>query len=151
METLSRMPGRTYIADIVAFDADDVPVMLVEVKARQEESEFDQPQLVQYLQMASNIPYAMLVTLRDIQIFEWKSQTLSLLLTAPTADALTFYESEFGRKTIYEYYLTALVETWLRDVAFHWKSETPPLFDQLTQLGLVKKLDNGTTRSEQML
>jgi len=151
METLQKMSARVYLADIVVFDADDVPVMLVEVKARQDEKVFDQEQLVQYLQAAPNIPYAMLVTLRDIQIFEWKSQTLSLLLTAPTADVLSDYEPEFREKNIYEYYLTTLVETWLRDVAYHWKSATPPLFDQLSQLEIVAKLNNGTTRTEQML
>jgi len=151
METLNIMPGRTYIADIVAFNKDDVPVMLVEVKARHEEKIFDREQLMQYLQAAPAIPYAMLVTRRDIQIFEWKSQTLSLLLTAATADVLSTYEPEFRQKTIYEYYLTALVETWLRDVAYHWQSATPPLFNQLSRLGLAEKLSNGTTRSEQML
>ena len=151
METLSRMSGRAHIADIVAFDANDVPVMLIEVKARPEEKVYDREQLVQYLQAAPSIPYAMLVTLRDIQIFEWKSQTLSLLLTTPTADVLSAYEPEFREKTIYEYYLATLVEAWLRDVAFHWQSETPPLFNQLTQLGLAEKLDNGTTRREQEL
>ena len=151
METLSRKTTGIHRADIVAFDADDVPVMLVEVKARQNENEFDREQLVQYLQAAPAIPYAMLVTLRDIQIFAWKSQTLSLLLTTSTAEVLSDYDSEFRQKTIYEYYLTTLVETWLRDVAYHWKSAVPPLFSQLTRLGLVEKLDNGTTRREQEL
>ncbi len=151
METLNRMVSRNYIADIVAFDANDVPVMLVEVRARQEGNAFGQERLTQYLQKAVVIPYAMLVTLHDIQIFAWDSQTLSLLLTAPTADALSFYEPEFDQKTIYHNYLTTLVETWLRDVAYHWKSETPPLFDRLTQLGLAEKLNEGTTRQEQPL
>ena len=151
METLNRMPGRVYAADIVAFNSDDVPVMLVEVKARQEEKVFDTEQLIQYLQAAPAIPYAMLVTLHTIQIFEWKSQALSLLLTVPTADVLSTYEPEFGQKTIYEYYLTALVETWLRDVAYNWQSATPPLFNQLSRLGLAAELNNGTTRTEQML
>lgn len=151
METLKRETTGIHRADIVVFDADDVPVMLVEVKARQEEKVFDQQQLVQYLQAAPNIPYAMLVTLRSIQIFEWKSQTLSLLLTTPTADVLSDYEPEFRQKNIYHDYLKTLVETWLRDVAYHWKSLMPPLFEQLSQLGLTKKLNEGTTRQEQAL
>lgn len=151
METLSRMRGSAYIADIVAFNSDDVPVMLVEVKARQEEKVFDKEQLVQYLQAAPAIPYAMLVTLRDIQIFEWKSQTPSSLLTVPTADILSVYDKEFSKKNTYHDYLTTLTEAWLRDVAYHWKSTTPPLFDQLTQLDLSGKLNNGTTRQEQTI
>lgn len=151
METLNRMPSRVYTADIVAFSSDDVPVMLVEVKARQEEKVFDKEQLIQYLQAAPDIPYATLVTLRDVQIFEWKSQTLSSLMTASTVDVLSEYEPEFGQKTIYEYYLTTLVETWLRDVAYHWKLASPPLFEQLSRLGLAEKLNEGTTRQEQAL
>jgi hypothetical protein len=149
METLERKSIGLYDADIVVLDADDVPVMLVEVKARQDEKVFDQEQLVQYLQAAPNIPYAMLVTLRDIQIFEWRSQALSLLLTAPTADVLSVYDSEFRKKNIYRDYLTTLVEAWLRDVAYHWKLTTPPLFEQLSRLGLAEKLSDGTTRQEQ--
>ena len=149
METLNRKSAGRYHADIIALDADDVPLLLVEVKARQEEKVYDREQLVQYLQQAVSIPYAMLVTLRDIQIYEWKSQALSLLLTAPTADVLSIYDVEFSKKTIYEYYLTALVEAWLRDVAYHWKSATPPLFEQLSQLGLAQKLNEGTTNREQ--
>ena len=151
MEILNKLPGSAFVADIVVYDSDDVPVMLVEVKARQEEKVFDREQLMQYLQAAPAISYAMLVTLRDIQIFEWKSQTLSLLLAVPTADVLSFYEPEFSQKNIYYDYLTTLVETWLRDVAYHWKSPTPPLFEQLSRLGLAEKLNEGTTRQEQTL
>ncbi len=151
METLDRKSIGLYDADIVVLDADDVPVMLVEVKVRHEGSPFDQEQLRQYLQQAADIQYAMLVTLRDIQIYEWKSQTLSLLLTAPTADVLSVYEPEFAQKNIYYDYLTTLVEAWLRDVAYHWKLTMPPLLEQLDQLGLAEKLNNGTTRTEQML
>ncbi len=151
METLDREATGTYYADILAFDANDNPIMLVEVKARHEDSTFDQEQLEQYLTYTKDISYAMLVTLRDIQIYEWKSQTLSLLLKASTADVLSVYEPEFLEKNIYHYYLATLVEVWLRDVEFHWKSETPPLFEQLSQLGLAEKLNEGTTRSEQEL
>ena len=151
METLDRRFTGIYRADIVALDADDSPVMLVEVKARQEDSVFDREQLQRYLQAAQNVPYAMLVTLRDMHLYEWKSATLSLLLTVPTADVLSVYEPEFRKKNIYENYLATLVEAWLRDVAYHWKSAAPPLFDQLTRLGLTEKLDNGTTRREQEL
>ena len=67
----------------------------------------------------------MLVTLEDIRIFRWDGAALSEVLHLPTADALSFYDPEFREKRVYEDYLAALVETWLRDVAYHWKSEAP--------------------------
>ncbi len=151
METLHRKSSELYDADIVALDAADVPVMLIDVKARQEEGAFDQEQLTRHLRQAISVPYAMLVTLRDIQIYEWKSQALSLLLTAPTADVLSVYDPEYRQKNIYHYYLTTLVEVWLRDVAYQWKSATPPLLEQLSRLGLAEKLNEGTTLREQEL
>ena len=144
MKTLSKL-----YADILVLDKNDDPVMLVEVKARRQESSFDREQIKQYLQEAAEtIPYAMLVTLSTTKIFSWNRVSLSEVFQTPTADALSVYEPDFGDKTIYEYYLTTLVESWLRDVAYHWKSETPPLFDKLSEIGLAERLQNGTTTVE---
>lgn len=139
-------------ADIIALDAQDRPVLLIEVKARPHENIYDRPQLVDDLREAGHVlPYAMLVTLEDIRIFRWDGAALSELLHLPTADALSFYDPEFREKTIYSYYLIRLIETWLRDVAYHWKSEAPPFFEQLTQIGLTERIKDGTTKNENAL
>jgi len=139
-------------ADIIALDAQDRPVLLIEVKARPQENIYDRQQLVDDLREAGPVlPYAMLVTLEDIRIFRWDGAALSELLHLPTADALSFYDPEFREKPIYGYYLIRLVETWLRDVAYHWKSEIPPFFEELTQIGLAERIKDGNTRNEDAL
>ncbi len=44
-------------------------------------------------------------------------------------------------------YLETLVEAWLRDLAYHWKSETPPESEKLAEIGLLQRLEGGTTHS----
>lgn len=147
MKTLNRPR-----ADILVFDRNDDPVMLVEIKARTQESSFDREQMTQYLrETVETIPYAMLVTLNTIQIFSWNGSSFSELFLTSTAEALSFYEPDFSHKTIYEYYLTALVESWLRDIAYHWKSETPPLLEELRAIGLAERLHNGNTIMEEAI
>ena len=135
-------------ADIIALDAQDRPVLLIEVKGRPHENIYDRQQLVDDLRGAGHVlPYAMLVTLEDTRIFRWDGAALSELLHLPTADALSFYDPEFREKRIYGDYLTALVETWLRDIAYRWKSEAPPFLDNLAKIGLAERLGNGTTEN----
>jgi hypothetical protein len=46
----------------------------------------------------------------------------------------------------FESYLLTLVEAWLRDLAYHWKSEDPPGSEELGRAGLLEKLEGGTTQ-----
>lgn len=135
-------------ADIIALDAEDRPVLLIEVKGRPQENIYDRQQLVDDLREAGHVlPYAMLVTLEDIRIFHWDGAALFELVHLPTADALSFYDPEFREKRIYGDYLTALVETWLRDVAYRWKSDAPPFLTSLDRIGLAERLGGGTTEN----
>jgi hypothetical protein len=61
---------------------------------------------------------------------------------------LRHYDAEFSNKRIFELYLTTLVEAWLRDLAYHWKSEKPPASEQLAAIGLLQQLEGGTTQPE---
>jgi len=136
-------------ADIIALDAQDRPVLLIEVKARPQENIYDREQLVEDLiEAGSVLPYAMLVTLEDIRIFRWDGAALTEILHLPTAEALSFYDPEFVEKPIYSYYLVRLVEVWLRDVAYHWKSEVPPFLGQLDRIGLAEGIKEGTTKNK---
>jgi len=130
-------------------------VLIVEVKATELKSrEAKQKiisQLKSYLQAANtNIPFAMLVDLEDIEIFQGDDASLSAkpIASLKTMDVLRHYEAEFGTKRIFELYLTALVEAWLRDLAYHWKSEKPPASEQLAAIGLLQQLEGGTTQLE---
>lgn len=58
---------------------------------------------------------------------------------------LKHYDPEFPSKRVFESYLLTLVEGWLRDLAYHWKSENPPGSEELGKAGLLEKLEGGTT------
>lgn len=156
MENTKVEQKNSVLADIIAFSNNGEPILLVEVKTSGLKSANNlyiakaMDKLVSYLKLADKlIPFAMLVTLEDIQIYEWDGINLSKPLAyLRTADILSYYEAEFSSKKIFSLYLTTLVEAWLRDLAYHWKSQNPPAAKELEKIGLLEKLANGTTQTE---
>jgi hypothetical protein len=67
------------------------------------------------------------------------------LVILDTPEVLNRYDPESSRKRIFESYMLTLVEAWLRDLAYHWKSENPPGADELRQAGLLDRIKGGTT------
>src|SRR5262245_58075363 len=122
--------------DILGLDAQSVPVLVAEVKTRPIESGLVEAQLTDYLRrFGVNVPYAMVVDRRTIRVFHWDGKDLlGPVYEAPTAEILSFYDEEFSKKEIFEFYLQTLVEAWLRDVAYHWKSEAPPGYRELERI-----------------
>lgn len=141
-------------ADIVVQDRDGQAVLLVEVKGtklkNQKSKEISVSQLKSYLQNGNNhIPFVMLVDLEDIDIFQGDDSNLSKPVSSlKTATVLNHYDSEFSSKRIFVPYLETLVEAWLRDLAYHWKSNTPPASEQLAAIGLLQSLEGGTTQAD---
>lgn len=143
-------------ADVVALDKDGQIVLLVEVKSvdlklkGRKIMESAISQLVSYLKAANcGIPFAMLVDLENIRIFQWDgANLLEPDRYLKTANILSHYDPEFSNKRIYGLYLSTLVEAWLRDLAYHWKSEKPPATEELAVIGLLQKLVGGTTQLE---
>ncbi|KJH70159.1 hypothetical protein [Aliterella atlantica] len=143
-------------ADVIAFSKNGEPVLLVEVKSSEPNSKNDLyihqaiNKIISYLRGADElIPFAMLVTLKNIQIYQWDGIKLSEPIAClQTGDVLSYYETEFKNKKIFHLYLTTLVEAWLRDLAYHWKFPNPPAKKELETIGLVKRLVNGTTQAE---
>jgi hypothetical protein len=139
--------------DIIAEDKSGKTILLVEVKARHLEGKQQKDWFIEkvksYLQAANTqIPFAMLVDLEDIQIFRCDgtdlSEPVSYIKAAPV---LSYYEPRYGKKRIFHHYLEGLVEAWLRDLAYHWKSQTPPASEQIAEIGLLQQLEDGNTYS----
>ncbi|HSF74319.1 MAG TPA: hypothetical protein VLA84_11025 [Microcoleus sp.] len=160
METESLEIELPIDADIVALDKDDRIVVLIEVKinqakekvATQRITEGALKQIKHFLSKLSEknvvIPYAMIVTLENIIVFKWDGNVLSeAVLSLKTADILHYYDSKLGDQRIFEPYLTRLIEAWLRDLAYNWKSEIPPAAEQIAAIGLLPLLAGGTTNS----
>jgi hypothetical protein len=72
--------------------------------------------------------------------------------TFSAGDILTTYDPKYREKAdaggILWSYLTALIVAWLRDMAYHWKSEKPPGTDELEKIGLAARLEGGWAQEE---
>ncbi|NJK69197.1 MAG: hypothetical protein HC789_15415 [Microcoleus sp. CSU_2_2] len=146
--------------DIIALDKDDRVVMLIEVKIIQAQEKAAKQRIVDRMiswmkavlakmsEERTLIPYAMFVDTEQIQIFKWDGVNLSEpVCFLNTGEILRYYELEFGSKWISERYLGSLIESWLRDLAYNWKSEIPPESEQIAIIGLLQRLAGGTTKA----
>ncbi|MEG3938194.1 hypothetical protein QT995_08530 [Microcoleus sp. S36b_A3] len=146
--------------DIIALDKDDRVVVLIEVKIIQAQEPAAKQRIADYMiswmkavlakisEQRTIIPYAMFVDTEEILIFKWNGENLSKpVCTLNTAKILHSYEPEFGTKWISERYLESLIESWLEDLAYNWKSEMPAASEQIARIGLLQRLAGGTTKS----
>ncbi|MEH2045867.1 hypothetical protein [Nostoc sp.] len=86
------------------------------------------------------VPYAMTATPENIIFFKWDGKNLETLYTFPTHEVMSEYDSKFASKRISKSYLEILVESWLRDLAYNWKTDNPPKLQELKQIDFVQKL-----------
>ncbi|MEC4815928.1 MAG: hypothetical protein SAK29_22040 [Scytonema sp. PMC 1069.18] len=141
--------------DIVALDKEGQVVLIVKVKGfpfdfnKKKTRENAILELKEYLKATHNqIPFAMLVDLEKIFIFHWDGNQLSEpLLCLNTGDVLSHYEPEFKNKQIFSLYLIGLTEAWLRDLAYHWKTQVPSASKEMAEIGLFEMLEEGTTQA----
>jgi hypothetical protein len=138
--------------DIIFQDRNGKPIILVAAKSRElqpKEAERAITQLESHLQVSNqNIPFAMLVDAKNIKLFQWDGNRISTpVVILETASVLQEYEPKYGQKKIFWSYFETLVEAWLRDLAYHWKSKTPPEIEKLAEIGLLQHLQGGTTIS----
>jgi putative addiction module component (TIGR02574 family) len=133
--------------DVLVLDAAERPLMLVEVRDRVLEPDLaDRLRDFMAAEQTHGAPFGMIVDLETIRIFAFSPEkTATTLATLPTADAFSFYRPEFARMTIYHAYLSALTEAWLRDLAYHWKSQSPPGQELFDKLGVLSRLKDGWT------
>jgi hypothetical protein len=143
------------LPDIIATDKDEQVILIAEVAGfpfdfqAQKAKDKGRLQLIEYLQAAKTlIPFAMLVDKENIWIFRWDGNNLSApILCLNTADVLSHYEPDFRNINVYKLYMTTLTEAWLRDLAYHWKSEIPPIAKEFSDIDLMQRLEDGTTKS----
>jgi len=140
------------IADILAEDSSGRPLLLAEIKGRVTDQE-SADRLLSFLEAVEPpIPFGMVADPETIRILKFDcGNPHGFGQTFRTADVLIHYDPQFAKKRILHDYLGTLVEAWLRDLAYHWKSEVPPGTDELTTIGLLPRLEGGTTRSEVVL
>ncbi|NET01843.1 MAG: hypothetical protein F6K61_14970 [Sphaerospermopsis sp. SIO1G1] len=141
-----------YFPNIVFRNRNDNIVLLVETKAEMLEDDLRQNAISQletyYLNnikrdIQTDIPFGMLVDLEEINIFPLtEKQNINNLISLKTNDILSTYDPEFSQKKIFNFHLETLVKSWLRDLAYHWNSDSPPAYQEVARIGLLSLMEN---------
>ncbi len=138
-----------YRLDLVAVDKEEQTILIGGVRAHPvAESDATEELTTNLRALREPPPFALFVDPAQIRLFRWDGNSLSEpVYTLATIDVLRYYDPDLGQRRVFEAYLTTLVESWLRDLAYHWKSERPPATDELSEVGLLKLLEGGGTLS----
>jgi hypothetical protein len=132
--------------DAAVVDSENHPVALVEVKAHPVER-WATLLPKQLAKSAERVAYVLTIDPNYIQLYNSGGESLGEpIVRLDTRQVLRHYDPEFPRERMFEPYLLTLVEAWLRDLAYHWKSEDPPGSDELGRAGLLERLEGGTTQ-----
>jgi hypothetical protein len=137
--------------DIVGYDERGLPSYIVELKATRsvETRERFIKQVTQYLKRLRSRPaFFMIVDPEFIDVLTPDNDKWHTEFKIPTQAIVKAYDKDYRSERIHEHYLSALVEGWLRDLSYNWRSEDPPGKDSFTKSGLLGFLRHGTTRSE---
>lgn len=93
------------------------------------------------------IPFLLAIDPDEIRVYRTEGGILGEpMIRLETRQVLRHYDPKFPGERVYAAYLLTLVEAWLRDLAYHWKSEDPPGSAELGRAGLLEKFEGGTTR-----
>ncbi|HYW21641.1 MAG TPA: type I restriction enzyme HsdR N-terminal domain-containing protein [Nodularia sp. (in: cyanobacteria)] len=146
-----KLPTRHHEVDIIATDKHGEIVLIVEAKAQKLQTKSSAiSQLKSYLNtLEANNAFAMLADLDEIEIFKVNQENdFKKILSLKTVNILKYYDAEFPVKKIFALYFITLLEAWLRDLAYHWKSVKPPASEELATIGLLDMIKQGDTYSQ---
>ncbi|MGD0140972.1 MAG: hypothetical protein ABSD28_19070 [Tepidisphaeraceae bacterium] len=147
--SLREATNSSLIADIVATDRHGQPVLIAEVKRGKAGRDAKRQLRRELAAVKPAAPFGMLVDDEFIRLFRWNGRGLSAELARfGTSEILKEYDPDFGSKRIFEPYMVALVEAWLRDLAYRWKREEPPGLKEMSAAKLVARINGGDTHSE---
>jgi hypothetical protein len=141
------MVAQGSVSDILVLDKMDNAVAVVEVSAVEDADRESRRRLEEYLQQAAGgIRYAILADLSTIRIFRAEGRRLGEeLATLATSRVATEYDPAFASKRVFHDYLAEIMNAWLSDVAYHWKSAEPPGMEILRSIGLAHAVSDGST------
>jgi len=137
------------VPDITILDSEERIVLLAQGKVKRELYR-DIYEVISWLKAGNGaIPFVMFIELENIKIFKWDSDNLSEpVCTLNTAEVLGHYGLKVSDEYISGDYLSALAESWLRDLVSHWKSDKPPAEEQIAAIGLLPLLKDGKEQFE---
>jgi len=126
--------------DIVVKDGDDRPMMFVAVVAsrvyRSEKLKVD------HLENYQQVPFLMFVNLTQVRIYQSGNYHPVMILNP--GEIFPVYDPDYqNHEVVFQDYLVGLMDAWLSDLSYHWKSEHPPFETQVNEIGLISMLENG--------
>ncbi|MCA9707821.1 MAG: hypothetical protein KDK70_18360 [Myxococcales bacterium] len=127
-------------------DAEDAPVLAVEIKGGDVRPEIERRFLEQVT--AHGVPYGLLVDRRSIRLFDLKVPGDPPLLELPTEALLASYAHGLDAQEVSGRYLERLTDTWLRNVMQPLASQPPPGLERLRERGVAERLGGGRTVGE---
>jgi hypothetical protein len=148
-------------ADLIARDREGRPVLVVEVKTRPAR-QTDLQQLrasidtISAASAAGGIVYGMLVDPESIVVLTRNGHLPDLCLGPyRTTEVLSHYDPDFQgpegqlvSAKVFGIYLRGLVEGWFQDLVLHWTEGEPPLRNELAEVGLLQRLEDGMVVEE---
>ena len=147
MSAIQRISDRVALADVVAFDRHDEPVVVVAAA-----EQLIYPIVIHsYREVLSAIrkdfPFAILACADEMTIYrKRRTRPLEPLATIPTREIIRFYAPDFADRRPSKDFIAAKLRDWLEDFMRHWKSPNPPYSETMTSLGLAERLEGGRTK-----
>ena len=136
-----------FYPSIVAKDKDDKSILIIDVRFS---AMYSSPDLkILKMEQYQHIPFLMFVNSHVMRIF--KSPTFTEVARLDTKKVLGYYNPKSIEGIIYQSTLITLIQSWLRDLAYHWKNETPPYIEEMKEIGLFTLLFDGTTEELDLL
>ncbi|GET35898.1 MULTISPECIES: hypothetical protein [Microseira] len=138
----------------VALDAEERIVVLIQAHGQKLRPLFI-TEYVGYFKAARGvIPFMILLDKEDILIFAWYSDNVAEpICTLKVIDVLSRYAPDIeskqkSRSSLSASYLVGMTKSWIDDLVYHWKSETPPALELIEAIGLLPLLKDGSTQSD---
>ncbi len=139
---------REQSADILVTTPQGRPLLVVEVKrrsldqaARQQIEEYSQALGTEYVMGID--PQRILIAKTQNGHPDWKAAVI-----LPTSEIVRHYADIPDLGGVEGFYLESLIEAWLRDFSFSWKSKEPPGYRELARIGLASRLRNSETHTQ---
>ncbi len=144
MPAIQRISDRHALADLVVFDRQDRPVLIVAAEGGKIQPRYLESYREVLQSIRRNIPFAILADSEEIAVYR-KERTWRLvhLASIPTREVLLAYDPVPDRGRISKDLLAGMIAAWIRDLAIHWKLPTPPASETMVALGLTGRLDGG--------
>lgn len=144
MQTIPREQS----ADILVTAPQGQPLLVVEIKRHA----FDQSarqQLAKYSQ-ALGADFVMGIDPQEILIAKTHNGLPDWMhaISLSTGSIVRHYAEVPDLGGVEEFYLESLIEAWLRDFSFSWKSKEPPGYTEMAQIGLASRLRNSETHTQ---